>query len=117
MRLPASSSHRTPEKVRHVSRPAAIPTVQIDDEHVKVTEWRFPPGAETGWHTHGMRYVVVPQTTGTLLLETPEGPVESRLTSGVSYTRPVGVRHNVVNPASTEFVFVEIELKPAFAAP
>jgi quercetin dioxygenase-like cupin family protein len=94
-----------------VPRPQAIPTVQIDDAFVKVTEWRFPPGAETGWHTHGMRYVVVPQTTGALLLETPDGPVESQLTSGVSYTRPVGVCHNVVNPAETEFVFVEIELK------
>lgn len=92
-------------------RPQAIPTVQIDDEHVRVTEWRFPPGAETGWHRHGMRYVVVPQTTGSLLLETPEGPIESKLTTGVAYTRSVGVEHNVVNPATTEFVFVEIELK------
>jgi hypothetical protein len=43
-------------------RPAAIPTVQIDNDHVKVTEWRFPPGGETGWHRHAMYYVVVPQT-------------------------------------------------------
>jgi quercetin dioxygenase-like cupin family protein len=94
-----------------MKRPAAVPSVQIDNEHVKVTEWRFAPGAETGWHRHGMYYVVVPQTTGELLLETVNGPVTSTLTSGVSYARPVGVEHNVVNPGATEFVFVEIELK------
>lgn len=94
-----------------MSRPQAVPTVQIDNEQVKVTEWRFPPGGETGWHRHGMYYVVVPQTTGPLLLETAEGPVTAQLTTGVAYARPVGVEHNVVNPGSDEFVFVEIELK------
>jgi len=93
--------------------PGAIPTVQIDNERVKVTEWRFPPGGETGWHRHGMDYVVVPMTTGPLLLETPEGSVTSQLTRGVSYTRPEGVEHNVINPSDTEFVFVEIEIKAA----
>jgi quercetin dioxygenase-like cupin family protein len=98
-------------------RPAAIPTVQIDNDQVKVTEWRFPPGGETGWHRHAMYYVVVPQTTGALLLETPDGPVTSQLTAGISYSRPAGVEHNVINPGSTEFVFVEIELKSSGAAP
>jgi quercetin dioxygenase-like cupin family protein len=54
-------------------RAQAIPTVQIENERVIVTEWRFAPGAETGWHTHGHDYVVVPMTHGTLLLETDEG--------------------------------------------
>ncbi len=98
-------------------RPAAIPTVQIDNDQVKVTEWRFPPGGETGWHRHAMHYVVVPQTTGALLLETPDGPVTSQLTAGISYARPAGVQHNVINPGSTEFVFVEIELKSSGTAP
>ena len=66
-----------------MNRPAAIPSVQIDNEQVKVTEWRFPPGAETGWHRHAMYYVVVPQTTGPLLLETAQGPVTSQLTAGL----------------------------------
>lgn len=94
-----------------MSRPAAIPTVQIDNESVKVTEWRFPPGGETGWHRHDMDYVVVPQTTGPLLLETPDGEVTSQLTAGVSYFRQIGVEHNVINPSDTEFVFVEVEIK------
>ncbi len=53
-----------------MARPKALPTVLIDNETVAVTEWRFPVGAETGWHVHGYDYVVVPQTDGTLLLET-----------------------------------------------
>ena len=92
-------------------RPSAVPTVQIDNDRVKVTEWRFPPGAHTGWHRHGMDYVVVPMTSGTLLLETPDGEVRSALTAGVSYTRLTGVEHNVVNANDYEFVFVEMELK------
>lgn len=95
-----------------MTRPAAIPTVQIDNEHVRVTEWRFAPGAETGWHRHGMYYVVVPQTSGSLLLETAQGPITSALTAGLAYARPAGVEHNVINPGALEFVFVEIELKP-----
>ncbi|MCX7276175.1 MAG: cupin domain-containing protein [Burkholderiales bacterium] len=92
-------------------RPSAIPTVQIDNARVKVTEWRFPPGAHTGWHRHGMDYVVVPMTSGTLLLETPDGEMHSALTAGQSYTRLTGVEHNVVNANDHDFVFVEVELK------
>ncbi len=94
-----------------MSRPQATPTVQIDNDRVKVTEWRFAPGAETGWHCHGMDYVVVPMTTGALLLDTPNGPVRSPLVAGVSYTRLTGVEHNVINDNPHEFVFVEVELK------
>ncbi|MGH3423407.1 MAG: cupin domain-containing protein [Nocardioidaceae bacterium] len=94
-----------------MNRPAATPTVQIDDEHTRVTQWRFPPGGETGWHRHELHYVVVPITTGPLEVETPDGESRSALTTGVSYTRPVPTEHNVVNPNDVEFVFVEIEIK------
>ena len=94
-----------------MTRPAAVPTVQIDNDRVRVTEWRFAPGAETGYHRHGMDYVVVPMTTGTLLLETPQGDIRAPLTAGASYTRLAGVEHNGVNASEHEFVFVEIELK------
>ena len=93
------------------SRPAAVPTVQIDNDSVRVTEWRFAPGAETGWHRHEHEYVVVPVTDGLLQLETPEGLREARLTLGQSYTRPVGVEHNVINGSTTELAFIEVELK------
>ena len=93
------------------SRPAAVPTVQLDTDRVLVTEWRFAPGAETTWHRHQYDYVVVPQTTGQLQIETAEGTVYSDLVTGVSYSRNLGVEHNVINPNSFEFVFVEVELK------
>ena len=93
------------------SRPQAKPTVQIDNDRVIVTEWRFPPKGETGWHRHNFDYVVVPQTNGRLLLETKEGDKFAELYSGVSYFRNVGVEHNVVNDNEFEFVFIEIEIK------
>ena len=94
-----------------MTRPQACSNVQIDNNRVKVTEWRFPPSGETGWHRHAMEYVVVPITSGLLLLETLQGDIQSPLTVGVSYTRPMGVEHNVVNDNAHEFVFIEIELK------
>lgn len=90
----------------------AIPTVQIDNERITVTEWRFAPGAETGWHRHEYDYVVVPQESGKLLLKTSDGDVVSELVSGRSYFRKAGVEHNVINANDYEFVFVEIEVKP-----
>jgi len=94
-----------------MNRPQAIPTQQILNDRVIVTEWRFPPGAETGWHRHGYDYVVVPMTHGELLLETPEGNRTAPLVPGQSYTRQIGVEHNVINNTSHEVVFVEIELR------
>jgi quercetin dioxygenase-like cupin family protein len=93
------------------TRKAAKSTVQINNERVIVTEWRFDPGAETTWHRHEYDYVVVPQTTGKLLIETETGENVSELVSGISYDREKGVEHNVVNQNEYEFVFVEIELK------
>jgi quercetin dioxygenase-like cupin family protein len=89
----------------------ATATVQIDNERVAVTEWRFAPGAETGWHCHQYDYVVVPQSSGRLLLKTKGGDSVSELVSGKSYFRKAGVEHNVVNANTGEFVFIEIELK------
>ena len=93
-------------------RPQAEPFKQFETDRVIVTEWRFAPGAETGWHRHGYDYVVVPMTTGSLLLETSEGDKNADLTAGQSYTRNEGVEHNVINGNDFEFSFVEIELKP-----
>ena len=94
------------------SRPKAIPTVHIDNDRAITTEWRFAPGAETGWHRHGHDYVVVPMTTGKLLLEEPGGAERTvELTAGKPYARTEGVEHNVVNASPHEFVFIEIEMK------
>ena len=55
---------------------AAQPTIQIDNERVRVTEWRFAPGAETGWHVHEMDYVVVPLYDGALRIDTGDGTTD-----------------------------------------
>ena len=73
------------------TRPQAVATQLIENGRVKVTEWRFAPGSETGWHVHGFDYVVVPQTTGTLLLETKQGNNHAQLRVGEPYFRNVGV--------------------------
>ena len=46
----------------------AKPTVLIDNEKVKVTEWYFAVGDSTGAHTHEYDYVVVPMMDGELLI-------------------------------------------------
>jgi quercetin dioxygenase-like cupin family protein len=92
-------------------RPAAIATVQVENERVKVTEWRFAPGAATGWHRHGYDYVVVPMVTGKLQLEDGKKTHFADLTAGRSYYRPLGTEHDVINANDYEFVFVEVEFK------
>ena len=90
----------------------AVPTVQIDNPRVRVTEWRFAPGAATGFHRHAYDYVVVPMTSGRLKLVGPDGAETfAELTAGASYAREAGVEHDVINANYHEFVFVEIELK------
>lgn len=91
-------------------RPRAMSSVQVKNERVVVTEWRFPPGGETGWHRHAYDYVVVPQSSGTLLLESKDGDQEVELKTGKAYYRASGVEHNVVNSNDYEFVFVETEI-------
>ena len=45
-------------------RQQAEALVQIDEPQVRVTEYRFQPGSETGWHRHIADYVVVPLLDG-----------------------------------------------------
>jgi len=89
----------------------AVPTVKIDNDRVRVTEWRFAPGAATGFHRHEYAYVVVPMTTGTLASSGPAGDATAALVTGEPSFRPAGVEHDDVNANHYEFVFVEIELK------
>jgi beta-alanine degradation protein BauB len=97
--------------------PRAVPTVQVDNEMVRITEWRFAPGASTGHHRHEYPYVVVPMTTGRLALTSAAGAATGDLVSGQAYYRPAGAEHDVRNANAFEFVFVEIELKTPTLAP
>jgi beta-alanine degradation protein BauB len=91
--------------------PAAVPTVQIDNECVRVTEWRMAVGAHTGWHRHEFDYVVVPLLDGVLRAVDGQGEQRTELKSGVSYHREAGVEHDVVNAGGREFAFLEVEIK------
>jgi quercetin dioxygenase-like cupin family protein len=95
-----------------MQRLQAVPTVQVDNERVRVTEWRFAPMAETGFHVHETDYVIVPVKDGRLKLSSPAGEESfADLKQGASYFRKAGVHHNVINANDFAFAFVEIELK------
>lgn len=100
------------------SKGTAKPTVFIENQRTRVTEWRFPAGGDTGWHVHDYDYVVVPLFTGFLHIDTLDGSRQRvELQNGVPYFRELGVNHNVINANGHEVAFVEIEFldqpKPA----
>ena len=83
-----------------------------DNDRVRITEWRLPPGATTGMHQHQYDYVVVPVRDGRLRLVAPDGAETfSELRSGGAYYRPAGIEHETLNDAKEEFRFIEIEIK------
>jgi len=90
---------------------SARPTVQVDNDRVRVTEWRFAPGAATGRHRHEYDYVIVPMATGRFRIVTVQGDSTAELTAGQAYFRLAGAEHDVVNVSADELAFVEIEVK------
>lgn len=90
----------------------AIPTVGIDNDRVRVTEWRFKAkGDNTGWHRHDYDYVVVPLFDGVLEIDLGDGErVTAQMQNGVPYYREIGVEHDVINGNDFECAFVEVEL-------
>lgn len=92
---------------------AAKHAVQIDNDEVRVTQWRLAPDSATGHHTHEMDYVIVPVTGGVMTIVAPDGEIsQAQLAAGQSYFRKAGVQHDVQNRTANEIVFLEIELKP-----
>ena len=89
----------------------ATPTVLIDNDRTRVTEWRFPKrGDNTGWHRHSYDYVVVPLFDGILQIEVDRGQRSIVVMKhGVPYFRNVGVEHDVINANEFECAFIEIE--------
>ena len=90
----------------------SVSTIQIENDRTRVSEWRFAPGAATGFHRHEYDYVVVPLVTGRLkLIEADGSETFAELTAGQPYFRNAGVEHNVVNANDFEFAFIDIEFK------
>ena len=89
-----------------------VSAVQVDNDRVRVTQWRLPPNSETGHHCHELDYAIVPVTDGVLTIADVGGEVKKfPLQAGTSYFRHAGVQHNVMNKGSSEIVFVEVEVK------
>lgn len=90
----------------------ATPTILIENDRVRVTEWRFAAqGDNTGWHRHAYDYVVIPQFDGVLEIDRGQGNrVRADMQSGVPYYREIGVEHDVINANDFECAFVEVEL-------
>ncbi len=85
--------------------------VLVENDRVIVTEYRFAPGENTGWHRHGHDYVVVPLLDGKLRLESSTGTTFADMKKGAPYFRNAGVEHDVISASEDEFAFIEIELK------
>lgn len=94
-----------------MAKKAAVPTRLIENERVRVTEWRFAPGAATGHHRHDYDYVVVPIATGQLKIVDKAGERLFDLVHGRPYFRNEGVEHDVINAGNNEVAFVEVEIK------
>ncbi|WP_150524959.1 cupin domain-containing protein [Roseibium sediminis] len=95
-----------------MTRKQASSEILIDDERVRVTRFDFEPGDETGWHTHGLDYVITTLTDCTMVLEEPGGETrEVFVPAGTVYRRHEGVHHNVINGGAAVMSFVETELK------
>ena len=90
------------------ARPPAIPTTLVDDAVVRIIRWDFEPGADTGVHTHGLGYVVVPMTDCDFLIEEEDG---SERRAHVAKGAEAGTTHNVVNGGTQPMSFIEIEYK------
>lgn len=90
---------------------SAKATTLIDNGRVIVTEYRFQPGDNTGWHRHGHDYVIVPMMDGKLKIVTRDGESTAEMKRGAPYFRKEGVEHDVINATDGEYVFIEIELR------
>jgi beta-alanine degradation protein BauB len=83
---------------------------QIENARARVTRHRIAPGAHTGFHRHEYDYVIVPVTHGRMRVVEGGRETITELTAGVSYFRPAGVEHDVINGGEEDLVFVEIEI-------
>ncbi|MEG9863062.1 MAG: hypothetical protein V6Z81_11350 [Parvularculales bacterium] len=91
---------------------SATSKVIIDNEQYRLTLWSFEVGQETGWHTHEMDYVVMPQVTGKVKLQHPDGSETfANMSPDNPYFREAGVQHNVINAGEEPLSFLELEYK------
>ena len=68
----------------------AVPTLQRDDDDLRITRYDFAPGAVTGWHLHGWPYFVIMLTEGVRCACTMAArSAQTHLVAGQAYNQPV----------------------------
>jgi beta-alanine degradation protein BauB len=90
---------------------SATPTVQRDDQDVKITRWDFEPGSVTGWRRHRWPYFVMMLTDGLMRIHDGSQVTEFQRLAGDAYNRAAGVEHDVMNGSDRPMAFIEIEVK------
>jgi len=89
----------------------SVPSIQQDDDTIRITRWDFEPSAVTGWHEHGWPYFVIMLVAGTLRVHDGTKITEVPLEQGQAYMRPAGIKHDVMNGSPHPISFIEIEVK------
>ena len=89
----------------------AEPTIIIDNEKVKVADWRMGPDTQIGHHVHSMDYLVVALSSGELTIATGEEDIAFPSAVGVTVFGNAGDAHDVLNRGDAEVRFLEIEIK------
>ena len=97
--------------MKEPSTGTARPTIFIENDRTRVTEWLFPKrGDNTGWHRHSYDFVVVPLFDDALKIETDDRrKTLAEMKHGVPYFRNVRVEHDVISANDFEWAFFEIE--------
>lgn len=88
--------------------------VLLDNEHVEVIRLTYPPGSESGMHSHEHPHRVVYVVSGGKIELIPEDSnmPSQFITAKTGMTMFVpGNTHNVKNIGKTEVVLIETELK------
>ena len=84
----------------------------LDDDLTRITRWRIPPGAQTGWHRHEWDYVTIQQSSGTLVLENADEDVRRiDYVEGQARSYAAPVEHNATNISDVVVRVIEIEYK------
>ena len=96
-----------------LAAPAAQADIRLENDHVRVVQNRYAPGAESPLHTHKYPRVVYVLAGGEVELETADGQqTRVRLEPGQTIWRPAET-HIVRNVGRTTVRLLETEVKVA----
>jgi beta-alanine degradation protein BauB len=85
-------------------------TVRLENERVRVLEWRLKPGGREPMHSHPDGVLIV-LADSTLKSTSPEGPATTRATVNGEVKWAPAVSHSIENVGSTEAHALLVELK------